>query len=84
MQRSRSASPPAARRRMTSPSRTLTCVFEVLCRAAERTLTESCARSPLNRPGTADEAAKAVLFLASPLAAYISGVTLEATGGMGI
>lgn len=32
---------------------------------------------PLGRPGTADDAAKAVLFLASPLASYISGHTLE-------
>ncbi|KAL7006130.1 hypothetical protein EMMF5_004250 [Cystobasidiomycetes sp. EMM_F5] len=39
---------------------------------------------PLGRPGTADEAARAMLFLASPLAAYISGHTLEVTGGRGI
>ncbi|GAA5888371.1 hypothetical protein JCM6882_008595 [Rhodosporidiobolus microsporus] len=45
---------------------------------------ESYPHIPLNRPGTADESAKAVLFLASPLASYISGHTLEATGGMGI
>ena len=39
---------------------------------------------PLGRPGTADEAASAILFLASPLASYITGHTLEVTGGMGI
>ncbi|BGP58000.1 hypothetical protein JCM8202_001762 [Rhodotorula sphaerocarpa] len=39
---------------------------------------------PLNRPGTAEEAAQAVLFLCSPLAAYVSGHTLEVTGGRGI
>ncbi|GAA5822871.1 hypothetical protein JCM10212_002913 [Sporobolomyces blumeae] len=39
---------------------------------------------PLGRPGTPDDAAKAVLFLASPLASYISGHTLECTAGMGI
>lgn len=31
---------------------------------------------PLGRAGTADEAARAMLFLASPLAGYISGHTL--------
>jgi len=39
---------------------------------------------PLGRAGTADEAARAMLFLASPLAGYISGHTLEVTGGRGI
>ncbi|KAI0063237.1 NAD(P)-binding protein [Artomyces pyxidatus] len=36
---------------------------------------------PLARPGTADEAAAAMLFLASPLASYVSAHTLEVTGG---
>lgn len=39
---------------------------------------------PLGRGGTADEAADAILFLASPMASYITGHTLEVTGGMGI
>jgi 3-oxoacyl-[acyl-carrier protein] reductase len=39
---------------------------------------------PLGRPGTPDEAAAAVLFLVSPLASFVSGHTLEVTGGQGI
>jgi len=39
---------------------------------------------PLCRKGTVDEAAGAMLFLASPLATYVTGHTLEVTGGMGI
>ena len=39
-------------------------------------------RIPLGRLGEADEVAHAVLFLASPLASYISGVVLDVNGGM--
>ena len=39
---------------------------------------------PLARKGTSDEAAGGMLFRASPLASYITGHTLEVTGGMGI
>lgn len=39
---------------------------------------------PLRRPGRADEAAAAVLLLTTPLASYITGHTLEVTGGRGI
>jgi len=39
---------------------------------------------PLGRGGTPDEAAAAMLFLSSPLSSYISGHTLEVTGGRGI
>ena len=42
------------------------------------------AQIPLQRYGTAEEAAGAILLLASPLAEYITGHTLEVTGGMGI
>jgi 3-oxoacyl-[acyl-carrier protein] reductase len=39
---------------------------------------------PLRRGGSPDEAAAAMLFLASPLASYVNGHTLEVTGGVGI
>jgi len=39
---------------------------------------------PLGRPGTHEEAAGPVLFLASPLSNYVSGIVLEVTGGRAI
>jgi 3-oxoacyl-[acyl-carrier protein] reductase len=39
---------------------------------------------PLGRAGKPQEAAAGVLFLASPLAAYVTGHVLEVTGGAGI
>ena len=42
------------------------------------------AQIPLQRYGSASEAAGAILFLASPLADYITGHTLEVTGGLGL
>lgn len=39
---------------------------------------------PMGRTGTPEEAAGGILFLASPLASYVSGHTLEVTGGYGI
>ncbi|KAF9070071.1 short-chain dehydrogenase/reductase SDR [Rhodocollybia butyracea] len=39
---------------------------------------------PLRRGGTPDEAAAAMLLLASPLASYVNGHCLEVTGGAGI
>ena len=39
---------------------------------------------PLGRTGTVKEAAGGILMLASPWAGYITGHTLEVTGGMGI
>jgi 3-oxoacyl-[acyl-carrier protein] reductase len=37
---------------------------------------------PLGRPGTPEEAAGPILFLASSLSDYVSGQVLEVTGGM--
>jgi len=39
---------------------------------------------PLARKGSAEEAANGILFLASPMASYVTGHTLEVTGGFGI
>lgn len=39
---------------------------------------------PLGRTGTVEEAAGGIVMLASPWAGYITGHTLEVTGGMGI
>lgn len=39
---------------------------------------------PLRRPGEPAEAGASILFLCSPLASYVSGQTLEVTGGRGI
>lgn len=41
-------------------------------------------RIPLGRPATVEEAAAAIILIASPLASYITGHVLEVTGGMGI
>ncbi|ETN46696.1 uncharacterized protein HMPREF1541_00883 [Cyphellophora europaea CBS 101466] len=39
---------------------------------------------PLGRPGSATEAASSILALCSPLFSYVSGQTLEVTGGRGM
>lgn len=39
---------------------------------------------PLRRAGEPTEAGASILFLASPLASYVSGQVLEVTGGRGI
>jgi len=40
--------------------------------------------TPLGRKGTAEEAAAGILFMAAPMAGYITGHVLEVTGGFGI
>lgn len=37
---------------------------------------------PMGRPGTPEEAARVILFFASPLSDYVSGQVLEVTGGL--
>src|SRR5262249_50363061 len=44
-------------------------------------LDEVCVRFPLRRPGTSEEVAHAILFLASDYASYITGQTLAVDGG---
>jgi 3-oxoacyl-[acyl-carrier protein] reductase len=39
---------------------------------------------PLRRPGTATEAASAVLAVVSPLMSYVNGETIKVTGGRGM
>jgi len=36
---------------------------------------------PMRRPGTADEVAEAVVWLASTAASYVTGAFIEVTGG---
>ena len=52
--------------------------YEEMQRASQEAMAEAI---PLGRPGTADEVAKAVTFLASDDASYITGTVIEVTGG---
>jgi NAD(P)-dependent dehydrogenase (short-subunit alcohol dehydrogenase family) len=42
---------------------------------------QSAAVIPMQRPGTADEVAQAIVWLLSPAASYVTGTTLDVSGG---
>jgi 3-oxoacyl-[acyl-carrier protein] reductase len=49
---------------------------------SEERLKDMLPRIPLGRIGTVDDVAMVVLFLASPWAAYLTGVTIDVAGGL--
>lgn len=55
---------------------------EMTAELGEDTIKEWLKTVPLNRPGTAEDVANAVLFLGSDLSTYVSGQTLNVCGAM--
>lgn len=58
--------------------------FGLSAEVAQATADKYTARIPLGRFGTAEEVARAVLFLASPAASYVNGTELVVDGGLSI
>lgn len=70
-----------------SPATILTPIqqkFGLPAELAQATAEKYTARIPLGRFGTAEEVARAVLFLASPGASYVNGIELVVDGGLSI
>jgi citronellol/citronellal dehydrogenase len=64
-----------------APAMTLTEAVQKKFDSGVYTADQVSARIPLRRPGTCEEVAHAILFLASDLASYITGQTLAVDGG---
>lgn len=63
------------------PSLTQTPMTDALPEESQRTC---CALTPMRRVGQPKEVAEAILFLCSPQSSYMTGATLEVTGGFGM
>ncbi|MFY8048426.1 MAG: SDR family oxidoreductase [Erythrobacter sp.] len=64
-----------------APGYILTPAVEALIASGERDMSAILARIPMGRLGAATEVARAVSFLASDAASYITGTTLQVDGG---
>ena len=74
----RSLAPRGIRVNVVAPGAVDTAMMEGL---SDESLTAFLAQVPLGRMGTADEVAATALFLVSDAAAYVTGATLNVSGG---